>query len=555
MLFRSQKTIENRYPNANKELTSKFYEIYLGMKDAKETGKDSIWKFILQNTYKPFFLKNKFDYIIGNPPWFTYSSIKNAEYQAMLKALADRYNVTPEKKANMPHLEIAAIFMSHCSKYLLRQNGRLAFVLPRSFLSAEHHDNTRSGKSAGFALTEIWDLDDVQPLFNVPSCVLFAQTALKRTEPGTAGLTGRSYKGRPRQHNATYAAVQDRVSFVENRWFYTKLQQASAYTTNADAGGASGENFYKKHFRQGATIVPRNFYFIDIEGAAPKDWHDREISVRSSEANEKDGKEPWKSLKLSGRINTKYLFRTAIAKNILPFGMVAPPLVVLPIEIERKAHHKGGGFYVQTPKILTPEKIEEKGDLETAKWFREVEKIWNKHKTENNTKITSWDYLNWQNKLTEQNIDKKFIVLYSASSTDANSFVTQQGILDLTFISESKGYSFYTNIANEAYFLCSFLNSNTPNLIIKDFQTKGLFGFRDIHKRILDVPLPKYDEGNEVHVKIAEMGKKCSEVVRGYIKTANLATKEYNVGKERSLIRKLLFEELKTIDGLLLEVM
>jgi type I restriction-modification system DNA methylase subunit len=111
-----------------------FYEIYRGLKKVKEAGRDSIWKFIVQNLYKPYFLANKFDYVIGNPPWFTYSSIPNQEYQNVLDTLAKEYDVKPERKANYPHLEIAAIFLAYCSSYFLNADGaKIAFVLPRSF--------------------------------------------------------------------------------------------------------------------------------------------------------------------------------------------------------------------------------------------------------------------------------------------------------------------------------------------------------------------------------------------------------------------------------------
>lgn len=45
-----------------------FYEIYKGFKQVKEAGRDSIWKFTVQSICKPYFLKSKFDYIVGNPP-------------------------------------------------------------------------------------------------------------------------------------------------------------------------------------------------------------------------------------------------------------------------------------------------------------------------------------------------------------------------------------------------------------------------------------------------------------------------------------------------------
>ena len=195
----------------NRNVAEGFYTIYRALKDVKEKGRDSIWKFIVQNLYKPYFLKNKFTYIIGNPPWFTFSDIKNEEYQDTLNILATKYDVKPIKVANFPHLEIAAIFLAYCSSYFLKDNGKLAFVLPRSFFSADHHDNTRSGKSKGFKLTQIWDLDKVTPLFRIPSSVLFAEKAyVKRALPAT-GLLGKIFSGRIPSHNCNLATAHKKT--------------------------------------------------------------------------------------------------------------------------------------------------------------------------------------------------------------------------------------------------------------------------------------------------------------------------------------------------------
>ena len=86
------------------------------------------------------------------------------------------------KGANFPHLEIAAIFLSYCTNYFLKEEGKLAFVLPRSFFSADHHDNTRSGKAKGLKLTDIWDLQEVHPLFRIPSCVLFLKKEFTKSD-------------------------------------------------------------------------------------------------------------------------------------------------------------------------------------------------------------------------------------------------------------------------------------------------------------------------------------------------------------------------------------
>src|SRR5271166_3012315 len=90
-------------PGVAATLVEELHLIYKGMKKAAEQKRDSIWRFILQNNYKPIFLGNYFDAVIGNPPWLTYAAIRNSSYQNIVKRLSDSYGVTPAKKANMPH--------------------------------------------------------------------------------------------------------------------------------------------------------------------------------------------------------------------------------------------------------------------------------------------------------------------------------------------------------------------------------------------------------------------------------------------------------------------
>jgi hypothetical protein len=63
------------------------FSLFHGLKTAKDEGRDSIWKFIIQNSYKPVFLRNTFDFVVGNPPWLTYADISNADYQGSIRVL------------------------------------------------------------------------------------------------------------------------------------------------------------------------------------------------------------------------------------------------------------------------------------------------------------------------------------------------------------------------------------------------------------------------------------------------------------------------------------
>ena len=105
---------------------------------------------------------------------------------------------------------------------------------------------------------------------------------------------------------------------------------------------------------------------------------------------------------------------------------------------------------------------------------------------------------------------------------------------------------------SEAHYLAAFLNSGYPNEVIKDFQSRGLFGPRDIHKTILDVALPKFDPMNKTHSEIADVGETCHDKATAYLDAekpdANLSA--HALGRHRLAIRKLLASELSKIDAL-----
>lgn len=442
----------------------------------------------------------------------------------------------------MPHLEIAAIFLAHCTNYFLKEDGKLAFVLPRSFFSADHHDATRSGKANNVRIIDIWDLDQVSPLFNVPSCVLWTERPranLQRSIPKT-GRNGSNFKGRLKQHNLNWNTAKEKIEIENKKFYYSKLGNTSAFTT-FKLKDSNKTNYYRKYFKQGATIVPRNFYFIDVTQDYAGDLKDRVLTVKSSESMNAQAKMPWKAIEpLEGRIDTNYLFRTAISRNVLPFYMHNPELIILPVYVDSE----------QNFRMLSSQNILDRGDIDTAKWFREVEKLWDENKTPKNKNITARQWLDWQSKLTQQNYSAKYIVIYTASAKDANATVIKRDEIYLDFIAESKTYCYFTNNSDEAFYICAFLNAKEPNDLIKSFQTRGLFGPRDIHKKILDVPLPRFKKNDITHLELAELGKTCEEKTKNYIKTLNLPPilSTRDLGRARLDIRKHLEQELKQID-------
>ncbi|MBU1718742.1 MAG: SAM-dependent DNA methyltransferase, partial [Bacteroidetes bacterium] len=310
-------------------------------------------------------------------------------------------------------------------------------------------------------------------------------------------------------------------------------------------------NPYKKLFKQGATIVPRTFYFVELLQDTPFDWNDRIINIKTAEAIQPDAKAPWKGLSFCWKIESQFVFRTALSKSILPFALFKPNLVVLPITIE----HSGEKNKTEI-KLHSAIELMRAGYLNASKWFQNAENIWDIHRTEKNQNITALDYLNWKNKLTDQNLDAEYLVIYNASAKDANATIVQRKRIDLQFLVESKGYSFATSNDREAYYLTAILNSNITNLRMKDFQTKGLFGARDVHKKILDIFYPKFDMKSPEHIRLAELSEKAHDKTEIFLKT-NPPKQELSaisLGKLRKAIKINLTEEMAEIDKLVKKI-
>ncbi|MCZ7610943.1 MAG: N-6 DNA methylase [Ignavibacterium sp.] len=526
-----------------------FYKIYTGLKAVKEKGRDSIWKFIVQNLYKPYFLANKFDYVIGNPPWFTYSSIRNLEYQSILDALANKHNIKEKQKGTFAHLEIAIIFLAHSCNYFLNEKGKLAFVLPRSIFTGKQHNKTRKGEALGFLIESVWDLERVKPLFRIPCCVVFAKHPLDGKKKSIKEYDGSIFFGNLPYHNCILNDIKNTLTEEKNKWYLVQ-QGKSSSLSKSKSKAVIKENPYKEQFKAGATLRPRAFCFVKITQETPKDFTNRLLTIQTSEDIQNDAKVPWKGLVFYGKIESNFLFKTAISNSILPFSLYSPDLVVLPILIEKVNDTS------KKIKLLEPVELMREGFFEASKWFQNVENVWKVHRTELNEQYSAAQYLNYQNKIVSQDLNSSFLVLYNSSAKDANATILDRNNYNIEFIADHKTYWLGTNSYDESYYLTAILNSTIPNELMKKFQTRGLFGARDVHKKILDIYFPRFDEANEVHKKLAELSETAHKKAAKYLED-NPPQKELTatrLGKLRLDIKKHLSEEMKEIDKLVKKV-
>jgi hypothetical protein len=184
-------------------------------------------------------------------------------------------------------------------------------------------------------------------------------------------------------------------------------------------------------------------------------------------------------------------------------------------------------------------------------------------------KADALTWLNYRGKLTEQNPRARHAVLYSRSATilcaaalrakALSHSVGGQEIVLRRFVAVDATYSFQTNDGREAAYLVAALNSPTVDMLIKPMQARGLWGPRDIHKKVWELPIPKFNPRDKSHLRLAEIAEACAERVKEMVPGLKDLFRDlrgpHAIGRARSAVREPLKDELAEIDALVQDIL
>jgi type I restriction-modification system DNA methylase subunit len=543
--------IQKRHENLIKDINiaKALFHVVETLKDLIEKNRDSIWAFVLKNIYKPLFLKNRFDFVIGNPPWLAFRYAE-PDYQKFLKEqITKNYNLLSGRGELITHLELGTLFLLRTADLYLKEGGTIAFVLPRSIFTADQHNELREGKfkkKVNLNFIEVWDCKDVSPLFNVPSCVLIAQ---KRSEAKVFyPISGQCLSGKLERPNASLDEAEKILSIKNVKLYLHKKGKRSYWGTEEPQKGGEKGSFYRKYFRQGATIVPRSSWFVEIK-KSPLGLDPECPPIETSVRAKKEAKKNYKGLVMEGNVERQFLYATLLSVDLLPFGHLDYRLVVLPIEPTHNGYH-----------LINTYQAQKRGFIYLANWLEKVEKEWKKRRGVKAKSMNIYERLDRYRCLSKQNPQAKYRVLYAASGAHVCACVQEDKPINLEingqsihinkFIAESKTYYFETSNALEAFYLISILNSSSIDKMIKSMKE----GLRDIHKKVLELPIPQFDSSNDIHLRLAELGKLCSQKVTEWLKSEDQG-KIKSIGRLRSKVREMLKEELREIDALVQQIL
>lgn len=164
--------IDNKYQNIVEELFNRLYTLH-------RAGNDSFWPVILRNSFAPILIGNKFDFVVGNPPWIAWKSMSKSYREGTLE-IWKSYGIFEknayDKKTTHDDFGMAVTYVA-VDKYL-KNNGNMVFLLPASFLKSTKGGEgfrkfsiTRFGQNIPFSVDSVDDFSGVK-LFTIPTVAI-----------------------------------------------------------------------------------------------------------------------------------------------------------------------------------------------------------------------------------------------------------------------------------------------------------------------------------------------------------------------------------------------
>ncbi|MDO8612904.1 MAG: N-6 DNA methylase [Dehalococcoidia bacterium] len=504
---------------------------YRHLRSLKREGRNHIWGFVARNLVRPAWLSRedeKADVVIGNPPWLSYRFMSRDTQKAFRHACQERGIWAGGKVAT--HQDLSAYFFARCVELYFKPDGVIAFVMPYAAMSRRQFEGFRKGvfgqrKARGKAerltfvrFTEAWTFsDDVQPLFPVPSCVLFAHLMSADNKGPVLPQTVRAASGTLTRRNATPQEADKLLTWRDARW----------PAVSDDETGSS----YRAAFRNGATIFPRVLCVVEPAPAGPLGASPAAPLVQSRRTAQE--KPPWKTLPpLRANVEARFLRPLYLGESIAPFRLLQPVLAVIPWDQSAK-------------RLLDADAAQRAGHIHLARWLADAERLWRDHGRSQMTLLDRWDY---QHELTVQFPTPPLRVVYAASGTLPAGALLR----DPTAICEHKLYWAGLDDDNEARYLLAILNSETARARVEHLQSRGQWGARDFDKVIFSLPIPTFDRKDRLHQGLARAAQRAEGVA------AEVQPREgEHFVRARGRIREALKEDgvAQEIDGLVAELL
>lgn len=466
------------------------------------SGKDGFWPIILKNSFAPLFCQQKFDYIMGNPPWIAWKAMSDS-YRALSLDIWLSYGIFEknayDKKTSHDDFAMAVTYVT--IDHYLKENGQACFILPQTFVKSlkggegfRKFEITRDGLNIPICIEKLFDMLKVNPFKGIASnktSVYYFRKGKKTNYPMDHYYIVDIKDGYSITNSESYDSVYKKLTF----------EQKSAKPINSDIRSPwltlnpsimHNLQYYlgSSEYRGRKGIEPcgaKGVYLINLTGERNGTVQIENIVERSRlEAVKKIGIRP-------GLVEKDLIYPMVGGRNIDKWGLNSHVYMLVP------HYSEGDGVYRGIP----DNELRVKYPL-TYQWLFN-----NFHDILLETRIRSGKFFD-PNQFPWYRLDnvgeytfKPYKVLWKEQSIAMNCCVVST--LDCPFIgnklvvTDSKVLSASFEDKDEAYYVCGVLNSRDIEEIIQGYTINTNRGI-DIVKNI---KIPNFDKSNALHKEIA----------------------------------------------------
>ena len=460
-------------------------------------GRNHIWAYYTRNLVRPVALsRRKVDVIVGNPPWLIYRNTASTLRTELERQSKDLYGIwVGGRHAN--HQDISSLFFARCVDLYLKGGGVIGMVMPHSALQTGQHSKWRTGawqtkpigrgrkRTAGRVLSVdfdhkmAWDLEGLEPntFFPVPASVVFAR---RSGEDGKATpLAGKVERWLGKA--GTTDVLRSRVSITDT--------------------SVEGESPYSGLSRQGAVMVPRCLFLVE-ETTNPSIVQAGQTVTVNPRRGSQD-KKPWRSLDLATlseqTVEVSHVFDIHLGETVVPYGTLGSLRAVLPL--------RRGEYEVPTSKNgVGGIRLGGLSQRMRDRW-RTVSTLWEANRSAA-TKINLIEQLDYYGKLSSQLEwrrepgDRQVRVVYGGWGAPTAAVLQEDDA-----IVDYKLFWIACKDTMEAHYLLAIINSDALFEKVTPLMSKGQFGARDLQKHLWKLPIPEFDSGNALHVRVSQAGE------------------------------------------------
>ena len=472
---------------------------------------------LLQNiTQYDFLFRNsqeKYDLIIGNPPWIVINSINSDSYKEKLKTLARTMEISTDTQ-NVSNLEISSLFIQKTIIHHMGQDSKMFLVVSAGILTGSQNERVRRFKN--LMHIKIWAFE--KDLFNVHNICFFARFGTERVQ--TKYRIQVKTKGISKEEKLVTIDTQNYVpAYITSDGIYYSIQEIRE-DFNLDNFGVGRfipeqkrtlivqKSAYHDMFRQGACIGPRNLLFVVCNPSIPNSKDACLIHPDPLIKSKKYAGWDYQAYEYAW-VEEEYLYKVAKSTELIPFLMLRYSTAFLPLS----RNHDYKEILNERKKPLTEHDITELfgQNFKAKSHYNMLHASYLENIKSGGAVADLFLNMNYNNKLLHEAQREHKKVVYNGIGSNVKAAYLQGDV----FI-DSSLYYYNPKSEEEAYYLVGVLNSPILTDFTNSMGSTGAGGsLRNIHKNPLKCNIFLY-KGTPSQNLIAKLAKNLENYVQSF---------------------------------------